>query len=139
MTTSIIYDSLAYDLATGGIDFASDKIKVQLVGAEYRPEQGAHQRRADLTDIVGEPAATTASVALRQPPAHRLDVALGGAVWTAATLTARGAVYYKAAGSGDPEGDPLICFVDFGNNVKAVAGDFTLMPSTLRIRNQPGD
>lgn len=45
-------------------------------------------------------------------------------VWTTATLTARGAVVYKAAAQASDS--PVVFFLDFGADVPASAGDFTI-------------
>lgn len=45
-------------------------------------------------------------------------------VWTAATLTARGAVVYKAAAAASDS--PVMFFLDFGADVPCSAGDFTI-------------
>ena len=45
-------------------------------------------------------------------------------VWTAATLTARGAVVYKALAAASDS--PVVFFLDFGADVPASAGDFTI-------------
>lgn len=45
-------------------------------------------------------------------------------VWTAATLTARGAVVYKAAAAASDS--PVLFFLDFGADVPAAGGDFTI-------------
>lgn len=45
-------------------------------------------------------------------------------VWTTATLTARGAVVYKALAQASDS--PVVFFLDFGADVPAVAGDFTI-------------
>lgn len=45
-------------------------------------------------------------------------------VWTTATLTARGAVVYKALAAASDS--PVVFFVDFGADVPCSAGDFTI-------------
>lgn len=45
-------------------------------------------------------------------------------VWTTATLTARGAVVYKAMAQASDS--PVIFFLDFGADVPASSGDFTI-------------
>ena len=45
-------------------------------------------------------------------------------VWTTATLTARGAVVYKAVAQASDS--PVIFFLDFGADVPASSGDFTI-------------
>jgi hypothetical protein len=44
--------------------------------------------------------------------------------WTTATLTARGAVVYKD--TGNVATSPVVAFLDFGADVPATAGDFTI-------------
>lgn len=45
-------------------------------------------------------------------------------VWTTATLTARGAVVYKAVAAASDS--PVMFFLDFGADVPANSGDFTI-------------
>lgn len=49
-------------------------------------------------------------------------------VWTTATLTARGAVVYKAVAAASDS--PVMFFLDFGADVVASAGDFTITWNT---------
>ena len=65
---------------------------------------------------------------------NRVDITLGGASWTTATITARYAVYYKARG-GASSADELVAVVDFGSDVTSTAATFTLSASTLRKQN----
>ena len=49
-------------------------------------------------------------------------------VWSTATITARGAVVYKAVAAASDS--PVVFFLDFGADVVATAGDFTITWNT---------
>ena len=51
--------------------------------------------------------------------------------WAAATITARGALIYKADGTGDP----AIAVLDFGSDKTSTAGDFTIQFPTADASN----
>ena len=51
--------------------------------------------------------------------------------WAAATITARGALIYKADGAGDP----AIAVLDFGSDKTSTAGDFTIQFPTADASN----
>lgn len=137
--SSLIYDSAPYDALTGAIDFDDDDFAVMLVTASYTPDQAAHTKRSDITDEVSGTgysaggAAATVSVA-NDTGNHRTNVTLGGASWATATITARGAVYYKSRG-GLASADELVAYIDFGGDISSTAGTFTLDASTLRAQN----
>lgn len=125
-------------LAKGKFDFSSDTFKVMLVTDAYTPDFDAHDFRNDVTNEVSGTgytaggAGVTVSVSAPDTGNDRQDVSLGGAAWPGATITARGAVYYKSRG-GAATADEIIAYVDFGGDVSATAGTFTLTASTLRL------
>jgi hypothetical protein len=64
----------------------------------------------------------------------RVDISLGAESWTTASITARGAVYYKRRG-GLSSADELVAYIDFGGDITSTLGTFALTASTLRIQN----
>lgn len=137
--TSVVYTSAIDDLARGVIDFESDAFAVLLVDSSYTPDKDAHLRRSDVAGEVSGPGyaggGQAATVGVTKDLANdRVDIALGGARWPVASITAAGAVYYKARG-GPASDDELVAFVDFGGDVTSTIGLFTVGDSTLRLQN----
>jgi len=64
----------------------------------------------------------------------RIDISLGAASWTGATITARGAVYFKSRG-GAANLDELVAYIDFVTDVASTNGTFNLTVSTIRLQN----
>lgn len=135
---SIIYDSALYASITGAVDFDSDSFKVMLVDGSYTPDKAAHSKRSDVSgEITGtgySAGGSSVTVGVSLSGSDRIDTALGGALWSNATITAAAAVYYKSRGGLD-SADELIAYIDFGGNVTATNGDFQLTASTLRLQN----
>lgn len=137
---SLIYNSALGDAFKGNIDFDSDTFKVLLVTSSYSPNKDTHTKRSDVTNEVASGGGYTtggaaATVTVNVDTANdRTDVSLGSASWTTATITARGAVYYKSRG-GASSADELIAYIDFGGDIVSTNGTFALTASTLRIQN----
>lgn len=137
---SIIPNSLLADEAKGAVDFDTDSFKVMLLTSSYTPNKDTHTKRSDLTnEVVGTGytaggAAATVTVGAVDTANDRVDITLGGASWTTATITARYAAYYKARG-GASSADELVYINDFGSDVTSTAGTFTLNASTIRKSN----
>jgi len=135
---SIVYNSALEESLSGEIDFANDDFKVMLVTSAYIPDKDAHEKRSDISgEVVGAGyVAGGQSVTVtpaRDDPTDRYNVALGGSLWAASTITARGAVYYKD--NGNPTLDQLVGYIDFTANVISANGNFTLNGSTIRFQN----
>jgi hypothetical protein len=136
---SLIYNSCVDDMARGNIDFDTDSFKVMLVTSAYVPDKDAHLKRSDVTSEVVGTGYTAGGLAATVTVAKdlvndRVDVSLGGVNWPSSTITARGAVYYKARG-GAATADELVAYVDFAANIISSGGAFNLTASTLRISN----
>lgn len=136
---SVIYHSCIADAFKGGIDFDTDTFKAMLVTSSYAPNKDTHDRRNDVTNEITATGYTaggaTATVSVSIDTANdRIEVSLGSASWSSATITARGAVYYKSRG-GASSADELVGYVDFGSDITSSSGAFTLNASTLRIQN----
>jgi len=136
---SLIFNSALNDALTGAIDFDTDTFKVMLVTSTYAPNKDTHTKRSNVTNEVvgagyvagGEVAAVTVT---NDTANDRIDTELGAASWPAATITARGAVYYKSRG-GLASADELVAYIDFGSDIISTAGLFDLTESILRIQN----
>lgn len=136
--SSVIFLSALDDALSGRIDFARDRFKALLVTASYQPDPDVHTRRSDISaEIFGVGYLTGGAevdvTVSKNTLSERIEVELGGAVWTG-TITAAGAVYYHARG-GQADADELVAFIDFGANVASINGVFTLTASVLRIQN----
>lgn len=137
---SLIYNSALDDAFRGNIDFDTDSFKALFVTSAYTPDKDAHLKRSSVTNEV--PASGSyvagglaAAVTVTKDTANdRIDISLGAVSATAATITARGAVYYKARG-GASSADELVAYIDFGADITSTAGAFALSASTLRIQN----
>lgn len=137
MSTATLPASFNSDVFRQRITLESDTIRVMLVNG-YTPNP-AHARRSDAVAFEvtgagytagGEVAAATI---VEDATDHRTDVDLAGHMWADATITATGAVYYKARG-GAPEDDELVLAIDFGAPVSSTAGPWTLAASSIRFQ-----
>lgn len=137
---SLIFNSALDDNARGNIDFDSDTFKCLLVTSGYTPDKDAHTKRSDITNEVAATGGYTtggvaATVSVTKDTANdRIDVSLGGISIPSATITARGAVYYKSRG-GLASADELVAFIDFGIDAISTNGTWALTASILRFQN----
>ena len=145
MAISLMYNSALEDEAKGAIDFDTDTFKVMLVNSTYaaiadETKKDSHTKRSDVTgnEVSGTGYTTggaTATVTVTKDTANnRVDISLGSASWSTATITASGAVYYKSRG-GASSADELVAYIDFGGAVTSTAGTFSLTASTYRKQN----
>jgi hypothetical protein len=136
---SLIYNSALNDALNGDIDFGADSFKCMFVTSSYTPDKDAHSKRNSVTNEVGASGSyvaggLSATVGVTNDTANdRQDVSLGAVSATSATITARGAVYYKVVGTAAT--DRLVAYIDFGSDITSTAGTFALTASTLRIQN----
>jgi hypothetical protein len=135
---SVIYNSFKRDIANGSIDLDTDTIKVMLVTSTYTPNIDTHDKRDDVTNEVsgtnyvaggGTLAGKTVTV---DNTNDRAIFDADNQVWAAASITARGAVLYKARG-GASSADELICYIDFAADITSTAADFTLSFNAVGI------
>jgi hypothetical protein len=137
---SLVYNSALDDPMRGNINYASDTFKCMLVTSAYTPDKDTHLKRSSVTNEVaasGSYAAGggTATVTVTKDTVNdRIDISLGAVSFTTATITARGAVYYKSRG-GASSADELVAYIDFGADITSTAGTWSLSASTLRIQN----
>ena len=138
----LIYNSFFTDLSKGKIDLDTDTFKLMLVTSAYTPTK-THAKRSDITNEVtgtGYTAggATLANVTVTQDNTNDLakfdadDVS-----WANSTITARGAVLYKARG-GAASADELVKYFDFGSDQSSVGAAFTVQFNAngiLQVKN----
>ena len=124
--TSIIYNSALEGLAKDTMDFVRDRFLVTLVHSDYIPDKN-HRVVGEVFPLLGFP--KTVNVAVNSDlKRNRMEIELGEAEWPGITVSAVGAVYYDETGQ-------LVAFIDFGRNVSATNGLFSLTASTLRLQN----
>lgn len=136
---SLIFNSCLDDALRALIDFDADDFKCMLVTSAYAPNKDTHTKRSDVTnEVVGTnyvAGGDDVTVTVTKDTANdRVDVELGAAGWASATITARGAVYYKSRG-GLASADELVAYIDFGADITSTNGTFALTASTLRVQN----
>jgi len=133
MSAGLIFDSLLVDVFSARLDFGSDTIKVMLVD-NYQVDAG-HSRRSDITGEVssgGYAAGGAAIDAVMTGADGAAEIVLPGAVWWQSSVTANGAIYYKARGGGAAD-DELICYIAFDGPVRSVNGTFFLDKSSIGV------
>ena len=138
----LIYNSFFVDLGAADIDLVADTIKVMLVTSAYTPVD-THNRRDDITNEVVGTGYTAGGMTLANKTLTQDDTNDLGKwdaddlSWATSTITARGAVAYKATG-GAASTDPVIKFFDFGTDQVSVGAAFTLQFNAngiLQIKN----
>lgn len=137
---SLIFNSALREEAVGAVDYDTDTFKVVLVTSTYAPNKDTHTRRSDVTnEVVGTGytaggAASAVTVAAVDTTNDRVVITFGAVSWTTATITARGAVYYKSRG-GASSADEIIAYDDFGSDIVSTLGTFSLAASTITKQN----
>ncbi len=126
-----IFNSFKRDIANGSINLATDAVKIMLVGSAYTPNIDTHAKRSDVTNEVSGTGYTAGGIALVNKTVT-MNTTSDKGVFDAdditlsnATITARGAVLYKARG-GASSADELIAYLDFGADITSTAGNFNI-------------
>ncbi len=120
------------------VDLDGDTIKLSLHTSSYTPADGDDFYN-DVTNEVGASGSysaggATLSVTLTQDNTDDEGVFDATDVsFTAATITARGAVIRKDTGVSSTS--PLVCYIDFGSNQTSTAGTFTITFASEGIIN----
>lgn len=135
---SLVYNSMIEDLCNGDLQFDVTGFKVALVGSGYNAVK-SHSRFSDVTNEVtgtGYTAGgqgTTVTIS-KDNVANRVDLAFSNVAWSNATVTARGAVIYFAAGVANA--NPLVAYVDFNQEISSTNASFAVTFSApLRFQN----
>jgi hypothetical protein len=135
-----IYNSFKRDVMNGSLDLDTDTINVMLVTATYTPNIDTHTKRSDVTnEVTGTGySAGGAALASKTVTADTTDdegvFDAADLTWATATITARGAVLYKARG-GAASADELLFYFDFGSDITSTAGNFTITWNAEGILN----
>ncbi len=128
---SFVYNSAKVAMIDGTIDLDTDTINVLLVTSPYTPNKDTHDFRDDVTNEVVGTGYTTGGKALvsktvtQDNTNDRAKFDADDLAWTAATITARAAVLYKARG-GSSSADELIAYIDFLADKASTAATFTI-------------
>lgn len=128
---SALYNSFKRDIMNGAIDLDTDTINVMLVTVTYTQDIDAHTKRSDITNEVTGTGYTAGGAALANKAVTADNTDNEGVfdaddlAWTTSTITARGAVLYKARG-GASSADELIAYIDFAADKVSTAGTFTI-------------
>ena len=136
----VIYNAFKKYIMNGSIDLDTDTINVMLVTSTYTPDQDAHEYRDDITNEVSGTGYSAGGSALagKAVTADNTDnegvFDANDVSWSTSTITARGAVLYKARG-GASSADELICYLDFGSDKISTAGTFTIAWNAEGILN----
>ena len=137
---SVVFNSAISDVIGNRINFGTDTFKVMLVTAAYTPDKNTHKKRSAVTgEVTGQgytAGGLTTTVDVAEDLANsRDDISFGNVAWVNSTLSARGAVIYKALG-GAASADPLVAYVDFGEVVTSQNSAFAAtFSSPLRFQN----
>jgi hypothetical protein len=136
---SLIYNSAIDDMARGAIDFDTDTFKVMLVTSSYTPNKDTHDKRDDVTNEASGTGytaggAASACTVTKDTANDKVTLSFAAASWATATVTARGAVYYKSRG-GASSADELVAYVDFGGDVSSTGATFSLGSSVITLQN----
>lgn len=127
----VIYNAFKKYIMNGSIDLDTDTINVMLVTSTYTPDQDTHEYRDDITNEVSGTGYSAGGSALANKTVTADNTDNEGVfdaddlAWSTSTITARGAVLYKARG-GASSADELICYIDFGSDKISTAGTFTI-------------
>lgn len=137
---SLVYTSFFEDQAKGNIDVDVDTFRMMLVTSSYVANKD-HNRRDDITNEVAAGGGYTAGGSVvtltgsLDTANDRYDLTIGSVNWPTSTISAAGAVIYKARG-GASSADELVCYLDFGGTIVSTGGTFTVTPSSpIRIQN----
>lgn len=135
-----IYNSFKRDLMTAGINLSTDTIKLMLVTSTYVPNIDTHTKRSDVTNEVVGAGYTAGGVTLsgktvtQNNTTNKADFDASDVTIPNATITARGAVLYKARG-GAATADELIAYLDFNSDIVSTGGDYLITFDALGIIN----
>jgi hypothetical protein len=136
---SFIYNSALDDLANGNIDFGADTFNLLLVTSSYTANKDTHVKRNDVTNEVTGTGYTaggpvTACTVTKDTATDKVTLSFASVSFSESTITAAGAVIYKARG-GASSADELVAFIDFGGDVSSTGATFTVGTSTITLQN----
>ena len=128
------YGKLGKHLATGNMDLIGGTVKVVLLSSTYAPNLDTHEFRSDLTNelatangyTVGGATIANRALGTYDSTNDRTPITCDNTVWTATAggITARYAAVFRDTGTAATS--PLVSLVDFGADVTATSGAFTI-------------
>lgn len=125
-----IYVALMRSSLTPDLNGLSQKVFTQVASNECTGQVGYTGRGKQITS----PSITVTTGSNYATFSSSVDLTWGGS-----TITASGAVVYASGTFGSPAiNDPLIAYIDFGNNLTSSLGDFTIQfaaAGIVRISN----
>ena len=128
--TAKVYSHLPYSLASKLANLETDTIKCMLCTSSYTPSQDDHDFKDDVDNEVSGTGYTAggATMANNAVSISTTVTKFDGddVQWTTSTLTARYAVLYDSTPGSDAT-DPVIGYVDFGEDKSSEAGTFKLV------------
>lgn len=113
------------------VDIDTDVIKVMLCSSAYVPDQDSHQYKSSVTSEISGTGYTAGGNVLSSvtvaynTAANKLTIDAADVSWPSSTFTARYAVVYDSSPGGDNI-NPLICWIDFGEDITVTAGVFSI-------------
>ena len=128
--TSKVYYKAITSVFNKEIDWGTDTIMVSLHSSSYTPSQSAHDYWDDATGEITGTGYTAKGQALGTKTetfssnVKQFDAA--DVVWATSTITARYAVVYDQVSVTTASLNPLIAYVDFGEDVVSTGGNFTI-------------
>jgi hypothetical protein len=129
--TAFFYGNAFVNAFDKKIDFNSDTIKVALCTSTYTPDQDAHDFFNDITNEVVGTGYTAGGATLANPSitytggTNVLKLDGDDVSWAASTITARYAIVYDST-PGTAATNPLIAYVDFGQNETSTSGTLSI-------------
>jgi hypothetical protein len=129
--TAFLYGSVPAKLANKEIDWDTDTVKVALCTSTYTPAQDTHDYFNDITNEVTGTGYTAGGATLASKTVtytagtNTTTFDAADVSWTSSTITARYAIIYVDT-AGASSTDPLIGYVDFGENVSSSSGTFSI-------------
>lgn len=132
-TSAKLYGNCVYNAFDKKIDFNSDTIKLALCTSSYTPDQDVHDFFNDITNEVSSSGTnytsggnTIANTSITYTGATNVLKLDGDDVtFSNVTLTARYGIIYDST-PGTAATNPLIAYIDFGENVSPIAGDLVI-------------
>lgn len=148
MATANIYNNALLELVTGNMNFQTANpqttYKVMLLAAS--PAYTFSKSHATVTDVknagateisgTGYTAGGASIPSITVPPvaANAVSVEFADVVWPASTLSARGAIVYKATGNDATA--KVVAYVDFGTTVSSNNSALTVdFQTPLKLQN----
>lgn len=124
--TQALCTSFKKALLDGEMDFSSDtaqvfKIALYTSSASLDAATTAYTTSNEVSGTGYTAGGNTLSVVPTTTSGTTAFIDFADTTWSAATITARGALIYKSGG-----GNPAVAVLDFGTDVTSTAGDFTI-------------